>query len=128
MAPAMRTSFTVEERMANLSRKLARAANLLRTRVDVAVEEQNRDLLTMLNNRGRMQLRLQQTVEGLSVAAISYYLVGLVNYLLKGVRDAGYPVDSTIGTAIAVPIIVVVIAFIVRRIRRRYSEHAKADM
>jgi uncharacterized membrane-anchored protein len=128
MAPAMRTSFTVEERMANLSRKLARAANLLRTRVDVAVEEQNRDLLTMLNNRGRMQLRLQQTVEGLSVAAISYYLVGLVNYLLKGVHDAGYPVDSTIGTAIAVPIIVVVIAFIVRRIRRRYSEHAKADM
>jgi uncharacterized membrane-anchored protein len=127
MAPAMRTCSTMEERQANLSRKLARAANLLRTRVDVALEAQNRDLLTAMNTRARMQLRLQQTVEGLSVAAISYYLVGLVNYVLKGAHDAGAPVDPTIGTAIAVPIVVIAIALLVRRIRRRYDERTELE-
>ena len=57
---------------------------LLRTWVDVEVERQNRDLLASMNNRARLQLRLQQTVEGLSVAAVSYYVVGLVGYLAKG--------------------------------------------
>ena len=124
MAPAMRTCATMEERQANLSRKLARAANLLRTRVDVAVEGQNRDLLSAMNKRARMQLRLQQTVEGLSVAAISYYLVGLVHYLLEGAHHYGLPVNATIGTAVAVPIVVLFVAFIVRRIRRKYDENA----
>jgi uncharacterized membrane-anchored protein len=122
MAPAMRTCATMEERQANLSRKLARAANLLRTRVDVALEGQNRDLLTAMNKRARMQLRLQQTVEGLSVAAISYYLVGLVHYVLEGAYKAGWPVDPTLGTAVAVPLVVIFVAFVVRRIRRRYDE------
>jgi uncharacterized membrane-anchored protein len=122
LAPAMRTCETLEERQENLSEKLARAAQLLRTRVDIALEHQNRDLLTAMNERARMQLRLQQTFEGLSVAAISYYAVGLVNYVLKGAHDAGFPVDPTLGTAIFVPIIVIVVALLVRRIRKRYGE------
>ena len=84
VAPAMRTCRSVEERQANLSRKLTRATTLLRTWVDVEVEKQNRDLLASMNNRARLQLRLQQTVEGLSVAAVSYYVVGLIGYLAKG--------------------------------------------
>ncbi|TIV89776.1 MAG: DUF3422 domain-containing protein, partial [Mesorhizobium sp.] len=75
---------SVEERQANLSRKLTRATTLLRTWVDVDVEKQNRDLLASMNNRARLQLRLQQTVEGLSVAAVSYYVVGLIGYVAKG--------------------------------------------
>ncbi len=124
MAPAMRTIATVEERQSRLSEKLARAANLLRTRVDVALENQNRDLLTAINDRGRAQLRLQQTVEGLSVAAISYYMVGLVSYLIKGAHEYGLKFDISIATAASVPVIVAVVWFIVRRVRRRYvSEH-----
>jgi uncharacterized membrane-anchored protein len=124
MAPAMRTCLTMEERQANLSRKLARAANLLRTRVDVAVEGQNRDLLSAMNKRARMQLRLQQTVEGLSVAAISYYLVGLVHYVLEGAHHFGLQIDPTVGTAVAVPLVVLFVALVVRRIRRKYDESA----
>lgn len=127
MAPAIRTCATMEGRQANLSRKLARAANLLRTRVDVALEQQNRDLLTAMNRRARLQLRLQQTVEGLSVAAISYYTVGLIGYFLKGLHDAGSPIDPTIGTAVAVPIVLLLVALVVRRIRRRYGEHGDAE-
>lgn len=125
MAPAIRTCIATEERQANLSRKLARAADLLRTRVDVEVEQQNRDLLRSMNARTRMQLRLQATVEGLSVAAISYYVVGLFGYLVKGAHDAGWPVEPTLATAVFVPIAVLAIWWTVRRIRNRHvgNEH-----
>jgi len=120
MSPAMRTCANTEERQASLSQKLARAANLLRTRVDVELERQNRDLLKSMNERTRLQLRLQTTVEGLSVAAVSYYVVGLFGYLLKGVHDEGVPVDVSLATALFVPVAVLVIWFVVRRIRRRH--------
>jgi uncharacterized membrane-anchored protein len=120
MAPAMRTCITTEERQATLSRKLARAANLLRTRVDVEMERQNRDLLKSMNERTRLQLRLQTTVEGLSVAAITYYVVGLFGYLMKGLHDKGIPVDTTFASAIFVPIAVLGIWWTLRRIRRKH--------
>ena len=120
MAPAMRTCITTEERQAYLSEKLARAANLLRTRVDVEVEQQNRDLLKSMNERTRLQLRLQTTVEGLSVAAVSYYVVGLFGYLIKGLHDEGVPVDISLATALFVPVAVLAIWWLVRRIRRRH--------
>jgi uncharacterized membrane-anchored protein len=119
MSPAMRTCITTEERQATLSQKLARAANLLRTRVDVELERQNRDLLKSMNERTRMQLRLQTTVEGLSVAAVSYYVVGLFGYLVKGLHDEGVPVDISLATALFVPVAVLAIWLVVRRIRRR---------
>jgi len=121
MAPAMRTCITTEERQENLSRKLARAANLLRTRVDVEVEQQNRDLLKSMNERTRLQLRLQTTVEGLSVAAISYYVVALFGYLVKAAHDAGVlRMEPSYATAAFVPITMVGIWWMVRRIRRRH--------
>ncbi len=122
MAPAMRTCAMLEERQANLSRKLTRAANLLRTRVDVAIEKQNRDLLAAMNERTRLQLRLQQTVEGLSIAAVSYYVVGLIGYLLKGAKDAGAPIEPGLATALSVPLAVLAVAAVVLRIRRRHAE------
>ena len=120
MAPAMRTCITTEERQGTLSQKLARAANLLRTRVDVDLERQNRDLLKSMNERTRLQLRLQTTVEGLSVAAVSYYVVGLFGYLVKGLHDEGVPVDVSLATALFVPLAVLAIWWTVRRIRRAH--------
>jgi uncharacterized membrane-anchored protein len=125
MSPAMRTCATVEERQADLSEKLARAANLLRTRVDVELERQNRDLLKSMNDRTRLQLRLQTTVEGLSVAAVSYYVVGLFGYLVKGLHDKGVEIDVTLATALFVPVAVLGIWWTVRRIRRRHMSGAE---
>jgi uncharacterized membrane-anchored protein len=125
MSPAMRTCATTEARQADLSEKLARAANLLRTRVDVELERQNRDLLKSMNDRTRLQLRLQTTVEGLSVAAVSYYVVGLFGYLMKGLHDEGVPVDISLATALFVPVAVLAIWWVVRRIRRRHIAGAE---
>ncbi|MGY6710526.1 MAG: DUF3422 family protein [Rhizobiaceae bacterium] len=126
VAPAMRTCRSVEERQANLSRKLARAAQLLRTWVDVEVEKQNRDLLASMNNRARQQLRLQQTVEGLSVAAVSYYVVGLVAYIVRSypMLPPWLPPETVIG--LSVPVVVLGIWLLVRRIRRHFDDEGKS--
>lgn len=121
IAPAMRTVRSVEERQANLSRKLSRTTQLLRTWVDVEVEKQNRNLLASMNDRARLQLRLQQTVEGLSVAAISYYVVGLASYMLGGLPTVpGIPAPKQV-LALSVPLVVVTIWLIVQRIRRNHG-------
>ena len=124
LAPAMRTCQAIEDRQAMLSRKLARATTLLRTRVDVELEDQNRSLLESMNRRAQLQLRLQQTVEGLSVAAVSYYVVGLISYLAKAAKGTGLHLpDANIMTGVAVPVVVLVIWWTVKRIRQQHGEH-----
>ncbi len=119
--PAIRTCATLEDRQANLSRKLARATALLRAQVDVEIERQNSELLMSMNERARAQLRLQQTVEGLSVAAISYYVVGLSGYIFRGARDAGlFPFDVGVATALTVPIVAGGVWYILQRVRRKH--------
>uniref|UniRef100_Q07S28 DUF3422 domain-containing protein n=1 Tax=Rhodopseudomonas palustris (strain BisA53) TaxID=316055 RepID=Q07S28_RHOP5 len=121
MKPAMRTCTTTEARQSDLSLKLARAANLLRTRVDVELEHQNQELLKSMNARTRLQLRLQTTVEGLSTAAITYYVVGLFGYLMKGAQDSGYlPIEPSLAVALFVPIAATSIWWTVRSIRKRH--------
>ncbi|MGP9810490.1 DUF3422 family protein [Rhodopseudomonas sp. NSM] len=121
MKPAMRTCTTTEARQSDLSLKLARAANLLRTRVDVELEHQNQELLKSMNARTRLQLRLQATVEGLSTAAITYYVVGLFGYLVKGLHDSGQiTVEPSLVTAGFVPIAAFAIWWTVRSIRRKH--------
>jgi uncharacterized membrane-anchored protein len=121
MKPALRTCVTIEERQSILSLKLARAANLLRTRVDVELEQQNQDLLKSMNARTRLQLRLQTTVEGLSVAAITYYVVSLFGYLAKAAHDGtALSFEPSIATAAFVPVAALTIWWTVRRIRRKH--------
>lgn len=122
LAPAMRTCQMMDERLASLSARLARAAQLLRTRVDVEIERQNRDLLAAMNARAGLQLRLQQTVEGLSIAAISYYVVSLLGYLFKGGKDLGVGPDPGLSQAFSVPVVIACVALVVRRIRRHHAE------
>ncbi len=75
-----------------------------------------------MNRRARMQLRLQQTVEGLSVAAIAYYASGLAGYLLKGAKAAGLPIDLDLAVGLLVPLLVVAVYFAVHRARSGLRE------
>lgn len=122
LAPAMRTCQSVEERQANLSRKLARATALLRSWIDVELEQLNSTLLNSMDRRAKLQLRLQQTVEGLSVAAISYYVVGLFGYVAKAAHGLGLPVKPETLTGVAVPFVILGMWLLVRAIRHRHAE------
>jgi len=125
LAPAMETCETVATRLESLSRRVARAGDLLRTRVDISLEEQNHDLLISMDRRAQLQVRLQQTVEGLSVVAISYYLVGLIAYTAKGASKFGMPWSPDIVTLVALPIVLLAVWSGVRRIRRAITEKHK---
>ncbi|NQV83435.1 MAG: DUF3422 domain-containing protein [Rhodospirillales bacterium] len=118
LGPAMETIKNAAKRQESLSLRIARASNLLRTRVDVALEGQNRDLLRSMDRRARTQLRLQATVEGLSVVAISYYLLSLVSYLAKGAKVLGSPLDPYVAVVILFPVVFAGVWASVRRVRK----------
>ena len=119
--PAMRTCRTIEARQADLSLKLSRAAQLLRTQVEVDLAHQNRDLLEAMNERVRLQIQVQQAVEGLSVVAITYYAASLVHLVLEGVDRTWLPLSPVAGTALAVPAIALIVTWLIRRLRSRHA-------
>lgn len=126
LTPAVRTCLATAARLEATAERLARATSLLRTRVDLVVEEQNQALLASMERRARLQLRLQETVEGLSVVAISYYGVGLLGYAFKGLERAGLPVHPDVAVAAAIPAVVALVWLLVRRIRRGLDADLRA--
>ncbi|MEM9745025.1 MAG: DUF3422 domain-containing protein [Pseudomonadota bacterium] len=121
LAPAMQTCTTVTNRLARLHERASSVTRLLATRVDMDVQLQNRGVLESLNSRAELQLRLQETVEGLSIAAITYYLVGLVKYGASAVKSQGVPLDTDLATGIAIPVIAFVVWMGLWRFRRRIA-------
>ena len=121
LAPAMNTCHATTSRHDALSQRVARATQLLSTRVDINQERQNRALLESMNRRARLQLRLQETVEGLSIAAVTYYVVGLVGFLAKGIKGAGVDLNPDIAMGISVPIVILMVGLGVRSIRNMVS-------
>ena len=122
LAPALDTCVNMGDRLERISGRVSRAANLLRTRVDVALEAQNRDLLDSMNRRARLQLRLQQTVEGLSVVILSYYSVSLAGYAFRGAASIGWIDNPERATALSIPIIALTVAIGIRLGRRRATQ------
>ncbi|MBV0911392.1 DUF3422 family protein [Anianabacter salinae] len=116
--PAMRTVKSTEDRLKAMSERAIRAGELLRTRVDVERSAQNQQLLASMDQRADLQLRLQKTVEGLSTVAISYYALNLVIYAAGPFAE---PLGLSKGllTAIATPLVVLLVWGMVRRIRRK---------
>lgn len=114
--PAMRTVKSSEKRLLDMAKRAMRAGNLLRTRVDVERSAQNQTLLESMDKRAALQLRLQKTVEGLSVVAISYYAVNLVIYM-AGPAGKTFGLSKLTLTAVATPIVIAVVWFIIRRVR-----------
>ena len=115
-APAMRTVSSAERRLEQMSDRSIRASNLLRTRVDVERSAQNQALLASMDKRSDLQLRLQRTVEGLSVVAISYYAVSLAGYLLYPVAEATGLSKGMLTALVTVPVVLLV-WWMVRRLR-----------
>ena len=114
--PAMRTVKSAERRLGTMADRAMRAGDLLRTRVEVQRSAQNQQLLEGMNNRAEMQLRLQKTVEGLSVVAISYYAVSLAGYLLYPAAEVLSVSRGLLQAGVTVPVVLLV-WYMIRRIR-----------
>ncbi|TVQ41290.1 MAG: DUF3422 family protein [Wenzhouxiangella sp.] len=117
--PALRTCEATARRLESLSQRISRTADLVRTRVDVGLQKQNRSLLATMARRSQMQLRLQQTVEGLSVMAISYYSLGILSYLLAGFIETD---RLRMVISLTAPAFLIAIWFLLRRWRQHLAE------
>ena len=119
LSPAMATVAAAAQRLSSLSERISRTSALLRTRVDIATEVQNQQLLEKLTRGQEVQLRLQSTVEGLSIAAISYYVVSLLLYGGKALKAAGVPLNPEITAGALVPLVLWAVWRTTRRIHAR---------
>ena len=120
LVPAMATCEAISRRQEELSGRVARNSQLLRTRVDIELERQNQELLSQMNRRAKLQLRLQETVEGLSVVVLTYYGSQLVQYLAKGTKELHH-LNTDVITAISIPVIAGLVFWGTRRMRKKLA-------
>ncbi len=123
LSPARATCAWAVRRQDALSQRVSRISNLLRTRVEIEQQQSSQALLAAMNRRQDLQLKLQATVEGLSVAAITYYIVGLVSYLAKGAHALGWPFSAEGTAACAIPVVALGVWMSLRRLHARLLGH-----
>ena len=126
--PALRTCDSLQRWMDDLSKRIERASDLLRTRVNLNLQEQNRSLLSAMNRRSQLQFRLQETVEGLSIAAISYYMVGLLGYLLNGLPLQRWGLSKSVLLAACIPLVLLLVWTITHRIKHRLLKRSSPSV
>lgn len=119
LSPARATCEWSGRRQDALSQRVSRVSNLLRTRVEIEQQQSSQALLGTMNRRQGLQLKLQAAVEGLSVAAITYYIVGLVSYLAKGAQALGWPFSAETTAAAAIPVAALGVWWSLRRLHER---------
>ena len=119
LLPARSTCEWATRRQDALSQRVSRISNLLRTRVEIEQQQNSQALLAAMNRRQGLQLKLQSTVEGLSVAAITYYIAGLVSYLAKAAQAVGWPWSPESSAAFAIPVVALAVWASLRRLHSR---------
>ena len=90
--------------------------------MNLTIESQNQDVLLSMNRRAKLQLRMQQAVEGLSVAAISYYLVGLVKYVSESAKAMGWISNPYLVTGLTVPFAILFVMFGLKRMKKKIEK------
>ena len=126
LTPAVRTCNTAGNHLESLSTRIDRVSDMMRTQVEMSIQSQNQQLLTSMDRRSKIQLAMQHTVEGLSVAAISYYSVGLLKFLIEAVYDKGVHFDKSLVIGLSVPVVVGSVWLATRKIHKRFLLLAKA--
>lgn len=119
LTPARSTCEWATRRQDALSQRVSRISNLLRTRVEIEQQQSSQALLATMNHRQDLQLKLQSTVEGLSVAAITYYVAGLVSYVAKAAQSLGWPLGAETTSALAIPFVALGVWWSLRRLHNR---------
>ena len=125
LTPAVETCESVKDRLEDLSRRVDRASDMMRTRVELAIQSQNQQLLSSMDRRSKIQLMMQHTVEGFSVVVISYYLLALLKLALDSAHDAGFDVNKSLILGVAIPVVLGLVFIGVRIIHHRFIRLAR---
>ncbi|QEQ96334.1 DUF3422 family protein [Neptunomonas concharum] len=125
LTPAVRTCQSVGERLEDMSKRIDRVSDMMRTRVELSIQAQNQQLLASMDRRSKIQLMMQHTVEGLSVAAISYYSVGLIKLVMDAIYDSGVSFNKHLALGVAVPVVISSVWLATRKIHKHFLALAK---
>jgi uncharacterized membrane-anchored protein len=120
-APAMSTCSWTQRRLRELSDRISRTTQILRTRIEFVNESQTQELLASMDRRAKIQLRLQETVEGVSVLVLTYYAVSLIIYMAKGVKELGLMVPAELIGGVSAPIIAYAIYALNKLRKKKYK-------
>lgn len=115
--PALATCRAMEKRLADLGTKVQRSIELLNATITVSIQTQNQEVLDTILRTAQSQYRLQETVEGLSIIAISYYTLGILGYIAEGLHEV-LPIDKAMLLTLLAPVVVLVAFVGIRRLRR----------
>lgn len=115
--PALATCRAMEKRLVALTEKVQRSIELLDARISLSIQSQNQSVLDTISSTARSQFRLQQTVEGLSIIAISYYALGILGYVFEGLHDL-LPYPKGLMLALAAPVVLLVVFLGLARLKR----------
>ncbi len=122
LQPAIRTSEAFSRRLESLATRAQRADNLVRTQIEMGVQIQNKDLLKSMELRARAQLRLQETVESLSIVAITYYIVGILSVLVNPINFDLIYISKELFLALCVPIVLILIWYVAKTVRKKINK------
>ncbi len=122
LTPAFRTAQSVQNRQRNLSNRLGRSTELLRTRINLQLERQNTGLLASMDQRVRLQLSLQRAVERVSVVAISYYAVALCDKLLASIQHWWPQLPLKDAQSLSLPLVVLAVSILLYRLHRHHRQ------
>lgn len=121
LSPAIRTVRAAKRRLDDLSGRVGRATDFIRTRIDMSIEKQNQNLLKSMDRRAKMQFRLQQTVESLSVVVLTFYVLSLLSLALRGVPEFGYGLSSDLIVALMIPVVLGLVWYLTRRVKKKIT-------
>lgn len=125
LTPAVKTCEAVSERMEDLSKRVDRASDMMRTRVELAIQSQNQQLLSSMDQRSKIQLMMQHTVEGFSVVAITYYLIGLLKLIMDSIYEAGIIFNKSLALGVAIPATLALVYLGIRFVHHHFMRLAK---
>jgi len=120
--PGVRYCSATQQRLEHLSVSVANLGELLQARVQVEVEEQNSSILQSLNARATTQIKIQKAVEGLSIIAISYYLLSLFKLVYEGLHQLGIGLTPREASIYLAPLVAITLGAIAYRIRCTQKE------
>ena len=121
LKPSYRTCEAVSERHRDLCRRLERLYSLLQIKTSTATAKQSRDLLSSMDQRVALQVKMQRLVESVSVVVISYHVLALINAELDSLYQLQWIPDPSATRGVLIPIVLLASWGILRRIYRKGS-------
>ena len=112
------------QRVDAAEKAIADLISVLRTRIDLILQRQNLAMLEGMHATAKHQVKLQETVEGLSIIVISYYLTGLAGYVFKAMEKV-WGLHAALATGLFVPVAIAFSFFTTRKFKKALEKHGE---